>query len=389
MKKLFVIFSAVMLLLCGCSESVEQQSISPYTVIDSVLGSRTVGDGCVYERIRHTDGSQAIAVMDINSDTKKLLNEETELGNVGDSYGNIFYADGYLYRLLNIGDYQKIEQFTADGKFVKESIINNDTEYWIDHYRTSVISDGEKLYFDGKVYHDRWDGNDAVLSLDPNTMTMEAVYEFTEGGFDICGVYEDCFILNSTVPNPHPEVDKEYIPVVELLNMKTFEREILFENTYEGEYAGNKWFQLDSERIYTSFSFNDMPVYNLRTRERSTLPIHSEGDGYYYVFSITEPADDRTMVWTSDKDYTKHSYYMYNLKIDKKTAVYESIVSGERYPSMLEYVDGYYLVKMGTETFTAQSGKEVTKELCAWIKAKDLYDGKANFEYIKNTVEYR
>ena len=80
---------------------------------------------------------------------------------------------------------------------------------------------------------------------------------------------------------------------------------------------------------------------------------------------------------------------MYNLKIDKKTAVYESIVSGERYPSMLEYVDGYYLVKMGTETFTAQSSKEVTKELCAWIKAKDLYDGKANFEYIKNTVEYR
>ena len=389
MKKLFVIFAAVMLLLCGCSESVEQQSISPYTVIDSVLGSRTVGDGCVYERIRHTDGSQAIAVMDINSDTKKLLNEETELSNVGDSYGDIFYADGYLYRLLNIGDYQKIEQFTADGKFVKESIINNDTEYWIDHYRTSVISDGEKLYFDGKVYHDKWYGNDAILSLDPNTMTMEAVYEFTEGGFDICGVYEDCFILNSTVPNPHSEIDREYIPVVELLNMKTFEREILFENTYEGEYAGNKWFQLDSERIYTSFSFNDMPVYNLRTRERSTLPIHSEGDGYYYVFSITEPADDRTMVWTTNNDFTKNSYYIYDLNNDTKTKAYESTIPEKAYPSIVKFVDGYYLVKMGTETFTAQSGEEVTKELYAWIKAKDLYDGKANFEYIKNTVEYR
>ena len=89
-----------MLLLCGCSESAEQnkqnKQNSPFTVIETRIGSRTVGDGCVYERIRHTDGSQAIAVMDINSDTKKLLNEETELGNVGDSYGNIFYADGYL-----------------------------------------------------------------------------------------------------------------------------------------------------------------------------------------------------------------------------------------------------------------------------------------------------
>ena len=390
MKKLFVIFAAVMLLLCGCSESTGQnKQNSPFTVIETRIGSRTVGDGCVYERIRHTDGSQAIAVMDINSDTKKLLNEETELSNVGDSYGDIFYADGYLYRLLNIGDYQKIEQFTADGKFVKESIINNDTEYWIDHYRTPVILDGEKLYFDGKVYHDKWYGNDAILSLDPNTMTMEAVYEFTEGGFDICGVYEDYFILNSTVPNPHSEIDREYIPVVELLNMKTFEREILFENTYEGEYAGNKWFQLDSERIYTSFSFNDMPVYNLRTRERSTLPIHSEGDGYYYVFSITEPADDRTMVWTTNNDFTKNSYYIYDLNNDTKTKAYESTIPEKAYPSIVKFVDGYYLVKMGTETFTAQSGKEVTKELCAWIKAKDLYDGKANFEYIKNTVEYR
>jgi len=388
MKKLFIVLAFIIMLLSGCSAT-QQQPVSPYTVIDSVLGSRTAGDGCVYKSIRHTDGTQAIAVMDINSGTKKLLNEETELGMVEDSFGGIFYTNGFLYRILNIGNYQEIEQFTADGKFVTEIIINNDTEFWIDHYRTPVISDGEKLYFDGKVYHDRWDGSNAILSFDPTTMTMEAVYEFAEGDFIIAGVYKDCFILNSTVPNPHPGVDKEYIPVVELLNMKTLEREILFENTYEVEYAGNKWFQLDSERIYTSFSFNDMPVYNIRTRERSTLPVHNEGDGYYYVFSITEPADDRTMVWTSDKDYTKHSYYMYNLKTGKKTAVYESAVSGKKYPSILEYVDGYYLVSMGRETIIAQSGKEATKELYAWIKAKDLYDGKANFEYITNAVEYR
>lgn len=377
-----------MLLFSGCTTA-EQQSISPYTVIDSVLGSRTVGDGCVYERIRHTDGSQAIGVIDINSNTKKLLNEETELGNVGDSYGDIFYADGYLYRLLNIDHYQEIEQFTADGKYVKELIINTDTEFSIDRYYTPVITDGEKIYFSGKVYHDRWDSNDAILSLDPNTMKMEAVYEFTEGGFDICGVYEDCFILNSTVPNSHSEIDSEYIPVVELLNMKTFEREVLFENIHESEYVYNEWFQLDGERIYTSFSFNDMPVYNLRTRKRSTLPIHSENDGYRYVFSITEPEDDRTMVWTSNVDYTKHSYYMYNLKTDKKTAVYESAVSGKKLPYIYEYVDGYYLVSMGMETITAQSDREINEVIYAWIKADDLYNGKMNLEYITNTVEYK
>ena len=179
--------------------------------------------------------------------------------------GDIFYADGYLYRLLNIDHYQEIEQFTADGKYMKELIINTNTEFSIDRNHTPVITDGEKIYFSGKVYHDRWDSNDAILSLDPNTMKMEAVYEFTEGGFDICGVYEDYFILNSTVPNPHSEIDSEYIPVVELLNMKTFEREVLFENIHESEYVYNEWFQLDGERIYTSFSFNDMPVYNLRT----------------------------------------------------------------------------------------------------------------------------
>jgi hypothetical protein len=372
----------------GCTNT-EQESNSPYTVIDSVLGSRTVGDGCVYHTIRHTDGTQSISVMDTKNCTMGLLNEETELNIVEDSFGGIFYADGFLYRVLNIGDYQEIEQFTADGEYIKELIINNDTEFWIDHYRTPVIFDGEKLYFDGKVRHDRWDSNNAILSFDPATITLEAVYEFTEGDFIIAGVYKDCFILNSTVPNPHPEVDKEYISVVELLNIKTFEREVLFENIYEGEYAGNKWFQLDSERIYTSFSFNDMPVYNIKTRESSTLPIHSEGDGYHYVFSITEPEDDRTMVWTSSADYTKHSYYMYNLKTNKKTAVYESTISGKPYPSVYEYVDGYYLVSMGREKITAQSGIEVDEPIYAWIKADDLYNGKMNLEYITNTVEYK
>ena len=388
MRKLIIILISAILMFSGCT-STEQQLTSPYTVIDSGLGNRTVGDGSVYKTICHTDGTQSIGVMDIKNCTMNLLNEETELCIVGDSTGGIFYADGFLYRVLNVGDYQEIEQFTADGKYIKELIFNNDTEFWIDHYRTPVISDGEKLYFDGKVCHDRWDSNDAILSLDPNTMTMEAVYEFTEGGFDICGVYEDYFILNSIMPNPHSEIDREYIPVVELLNMKTFEREILFENTYEGEYAGNKWFQLDSERIYTSFSFNDMPVYNIKTRERSTLPIHSEGDGYHYVFSITEPEDDRTMVWTSSIDYTKHSYYMYNLKTDKKTAVYESAISGKKLPYIYEYVDGYYLVSMGMETIIAQSGREIDEDIYAWIKADDLYNGKMNLEYITNTVEYK
>jgi len=387
MKKLLIVLVSVIMLFSGCSDT--QQPTSPYTVIDSVLGSRTVGEGCVYERIRHTDGTQAIAVIDINSGTKKLLNEETELSIVEDSTGGIFYADGFLYRVLNIGNYQEIEQFTAGGKFVKEIIFNNNTEFWIDHYRTSVISDGVKLYFEGKVCHDRWNSSDAILSFDPTTMTIGAVCEFTEGSFDICGVYKDYFILNSTVPNPHSEVDKEYIPVVELLNMKTFEREVLFENLYKDEYVWHDWFQLDSERIYTSFSFNDMPVYNLRTRKRSTLPIHSEGDGYYYVFSIDEPADDRTMVWTSNKDYTKHSYYMYNLKTDKKTAVYESAVPGKKVPYIYEYVDGYYLVSMGIGTITAQSGRKVDEATYAWIKADDLYNGKMNFEYITNTVEYK
>ena len=388
MRKIITIFIFALLIFSGCSV-IEQQLSSPYIVTDRVLGSRTVGDGCVYETINHTDGSQAIAVMDVNSNSRKLLNEETELGNIGDPFGDIFYLDGFLYRVLNVGDYQEIEQFTADGEFVKELIFSTDTEFKIDIYHTPVITDGEKIYFDGKVYHDKWDGNNAILSFDPEVMTMEAIYEFTDGSFDICGVYGDCFILNSYVPNPHPEVEMEYIPVVELLNMKTFQREILFESTYDGEYTANNWYQLDSERIYINFGLKDLPVYNLRTRERSTLPIHSEGDGYHYVYSITEPEDDRTMVWTSNKDYTKHSYYMYNLKTDKKTEAYESAVSGEKYPYIQEYVDGYYLVSMEWETITAQSGREVNEVVYAWIKADDLYNGKMNFEYITNTVEYK
>ena len=47
-----------------------------------------------------------------------LLNEETELNIVEDSFGGIFYADGFLYRVLNIGDYQEMEQFTADGEYI-------------------------------------------------------------------------------------------------------------------------------------------------------------------------------------------------------------------------------------------------------------------------------
>ena len=81
MKKLFVIFAAVMLLLCGCGESAEQnkqnKQNSPFTVIETRIGSRTAGDGCVYEVIYHTDGTQEIGVMDIKSGTIKPLNEET------------------------------------------------------------------------------------------------------------------------------------------------------------------------------------------------------------------------------------------------------------------------------------------------------------------------
>ena len=229
-------------------------------------------------------------------------------------------------------------------------------------------------------------------SFYPDTMTMEAVYEFAEGDFTIAGVYKDCFILNSTVSNPNPEVDKEYISVVELLNMKTFEREVLFD--YD-DYIGNgyvisgRWYQLDNERIYSNLSYNDLPVYNIRTRESDTLPIHSEGEDYHYVFPITEPKDDRTMVWTSNKDFTKYSYYMYNLKTNKKTEIYESTISGKPNPSICEYVDGYYLVSMGREKITAQSGLTVDEPIYAWIKADDLYNGKMNFEYITNTVEYK
>ena len=376
----------------GCT-STEQQLTSPYTVIDSVLGNRTVGDGCVYEIIRHTDGTQSIGVIDTEKCTVRLLNKETELNMVEDSFGDIFYADGFLYRLLNIGNYQEIEQFTADGKYIKEVIINNNTEFWIDNHNSNpVIFDGEKVYFAGKVYHNRDDSNNAILSFYPDTMTMEAVYEFAEGDFTIAGVYKDCFILNSTVSNTNPEVDKEYISVVELLNMKTFEREVLFD--YD-DYIGNgyvisvRWHQLDNERIYSNFSNNDLPVYNIRTREKSTLPIHSEGEGYHYVISVTEPMDDHIMVWTLNEDYTKYSYYMYNLKANKKTAVYESTISGKPCPSIGEYVDGYYLVSMGRETIIAQSGLKVDEPVYAWIKADDLYNGKMNLEYITNTVEYK
>ena len=388
MKKLIIILITAMLMFSGCTTT-EQQSTSTYTVIDSALDTRTVGDGCVYERIGYTDGAQAIGVINVNGNTKELLNEETEIGFTGDLYGAIFYADGFLYRILNVGDYQEIEQFTAEGKYVKELIINTDTEFKIDRYNSLVITDGEKIYFSGKAYNSRLDDNDAILSFDPATMTMESVYEFTEGDFTITGVYKDCFILNTTVPNPHPEVDMEYIPVVELLNMKTLEREVLFENIYKGDYMYHEWFQLDSERIYTSFSFNDMPVYNISTRERSSLPIHGEGDGYHYADLITEPVDGNTMVWTSNKDFTKFSYYMYNLQTDKKTTAYESAVPGKRLPYIYEYVDGYYLVSMGVETITSQSGREVSETICAWIKADDLYNGKMNLEYITNTVEYK
>ena len=381
-----------MMMFSGCTNT-EQQSTSPYTVIDSVLGSRTVGDGCVYGIIRHTDGTQSIGVIDTENCTLRLLNKETELNMVEDSFGGIFYADGFLYRLLNIGNYQEIEQFTADGKYIKELIINNNTEFWIDNHNSNpVIFDGEKVYFAGKVYHNRDDSNNAILSFDPDTMTMEAVYEFAEGDFTIAGVYKDCFILNSTVSNTNPEVDKEYISVVELLNMKTFEREVLFD--YD-DYIGNgyvisvRWHQLDNERIYSNFSNNDLPVYNIRTREKSTLPIHSEGEGYHYVISVTEPMDDHIMVWTLNEDYTKYSYYMYNLKTNKKTAVYESTISGKPCPSIGEYVDGYYLVSMGRETIIAQSGLKVDEPVYAWIKADDLYNGKMNLEYITNTVEYK
>ena len=376
----------------GCINT-EQQPTSPYTVIDSVLGSRTVGDGCVYHTIRHTDGTQSISVMDTKNCTMGLLNEETELNMVEYSFGDIFYADGFLYRLLNIGNYQEIEQFTADGKYIKEVIINNNTEFWIDNHNSNpVIFDGEKVYFAGKVYHNREDSNNAILSFDLDTMTMESVYEFAEGDFTIAGVYKDCFILNSTVSNTNPEVDKEYISVVELLNMKTFEREVLFDYA---DYIGNgyvisvRWHQLDNERIYSNFSNNGLPVYNIRTREESTLPIHSEGEGYHYVISVTEPMDDHIMVWTLNEDYTKYSYYMYNLKTNKKTAVYESTISGKPCPSIGEYVDGYYLVSMGRETIITQSGLKVDEPVYAWIKADDLYNGKMNFEYITNTVEYK
>ena len=376
----------------GCT-STEQQLTSPYTVIDSVLGNRTVGDGCVYGIIRHTDGTQSIGVIDTENCTLRLLNKETELNMVEYSFGDIFYADGFLYRVLNIGNYQEIEQFTADGKYIKELIINNSTEFWVDNHNSNpVIFDGEKVYFAGKVYHNRDDSNNAILSFDLDTMTMEAVYEFAEGDFTIAGVYKDCFILNSTVSNPNHEVDKEYISVVELLNMKTFEREVLFDYA---DYIGNgyvisvRWHQLDNERIYSNFSNNDLPVYNIRTREKSTLPIHSEGEGYHYVISVTEPMDDHIMVWTLNEDYTKYSYYMYNLKTNKKTAVYESTISGKPCPSIGEYVDGYYLVSMGRETIIAQSGLKVDEPVYAWIKADDLYNGKMNLEYITNTVEYK
>ena len=117
-----------MLMFSGCINT-EQQPTSPYTVIDSVLGSRTVGDGCVYKTIRHTDGTQSIGVIDTENCTVSLLNEETELSIVEDSFGGIFYVDGFLYRVLNIGNYQEIEQFTADGEYIKELIINNNTEF--------------------------------------------------------------------------------------------------------------------------------------------------------------------------------------------------------------------------------------------------------------------
>ena len=78
MKKLFIMFAAIMLLLCGCSENTEQnkqnKQNSPFTVIETRIGSRTVGDGCVYEVIYHTDGTQEIGVMDIKSGTMKPLN---------------------------------------------------------------------------------------------------------------------------------------------------------------------------------------------------------------------------------------------------------------------------------------------------------------------------
>ena len=80
---------------------------------------------------------------------------------------------------------------------------------------------------------------------------------------------------------------------------------------------------------------------------------------------------------------------MYNLETDKKTAVYESAVSGKKLPYIYEYVDGYYLVSMGMETITAQSDREVNEVIYAWIKADDLYNGKMNLEYITNTVEYK
>ena len=101
MKKLFIMFATIMLLLCGCSESTEQtKQNSPFTVIETRIGSRTVGDGCVYEVIYHTDGTQEIGVMDIKSGTMKPLNEETMVDNPPLAYTDIFYADGYLYHLL-------------------------------------------------------------------------------------------------------------------------------------------------------------------------------------------------------------------------------------------------------------------------------------------------
>ena len=229
--------------------------------------------------------------------------------------------------------------------------IDNDNEYWIDRYRTPVISDGEKLYFDGNIYHGDFNSNQGIISLDPQTMTMSPVYEFTEGGFTIAGVYEDCFILNSTIANTNPDIDQQSIPIVELLNMKTLEREFLFENIYKDMYVNNAWMQLDADRIYTSFDFDDVPVYNITTRERTTIPLHSEGDGYKYGLSMSEPADNRIVVWTTNNDFTKNSYYIYDLNNDTKTKAYESTIPEKAYPSIVKFADFEIRIKQKTLSY--------------------------------------
>lgn len=314
MKKLLAFMLAV--LLTGCSGDVQEVTTTEDTTAENTANLTTVchslsgeikgGENGWYEVMRHSDGSADLIYTDIETGIRAEFGQYSTINAPYGSLSAVFAADGFVYHYfygfpesMNKAENSGfLYQYDTQGNFLQALVLDKRTKFPIG---SSVVSDGEKLYFSG------YDGEKSnIYSIKQSKLEPEIIYQ-SDDRFTLYGGYENRLVLF---------VIKDGTRTMETLDMATLERKVLLQTKFP-------WKMLDDSRLY---SYQDSPgilkIYDLETDIRKDTKLFSETD-CVNSWQIPYPAADGRYlsVYTSQYEGNLEKAYIYDLQTEKLAEV--------------------------------------------------------------------